>query len=138
MKLPRLAIVLGRLLPPAVGAEHVGPLVAVDVANAQTVREFAGAGDFFSGRARLTDRVHFPGLGRVGTGAKPGHLALVLFALRLPTHDQYALAGAEQVFVDRRLVTGAVPEQMRLPVARLVLGVFVPVARLAGERDHND
>src|SRR5204862_1971518 len=49
-----------------------------------------------------------------------------------------ALAGAEQVDVLRRLVAGAVPDFVLLPVAVGPFGVLVPVARLAGEADDDD
>ena len=44
---PRLVgrLGVGRLLPPAAGADHVEPAVAVDVADAEAVREADRAGD---------------------------------------------------------------------------------------------
>ena len=123
------------LFPPAAGADHVVAAVAVEVADAQAVRELEGAGDGLAGAAGLADRVHLPGLRRVAAGREPGHLAFVVLALGLPAHDQHALAVAEQVGVERRLVAGAVPDLVLGPVARLALGVFVPVGGLAGEAD---
>ena len=88
-----------------------------------------------AGRARFADRVHFPGLGRVLAGGKPGHLALVFLPLRLPAHDQDALARAEQVGIERCLVTGTVPDQVFFPAAGLSPGVLIPVAGLARKTD---
>src|SRR5207244_4230774 len=59
----------------------------------------------------------------------------VLLPLRLPAHDEDALAGAEEVDVERRLVAGAVPDEVLLLRPRPALRVLVPVARLAGEAD---
>ena len=86
------------------------PAVAVQVADAQAVREPEGAGDGLARAARLADRVHLPGLRRVAAGREPGHLAFVVLALGLPAHDEHAVAVAEEVGVERRLVAGAVPD----------------------------
>src|SRR5207245_7122047 len=117
VKFPRLAVVLLGLLPPAGRRDHVLPAVAVDVADAETVREFEGAGDHVARRARFADLVHLPGLGRVLTGSEPRHLSFILLALGLPAHDEDLLAGAEQVGKKRRFVAGALPDDARLPVA---------------------
>ena len=114
------------LLRPDSGCSHQPPVqitsrpaVAVQVADAEAVREPEGAGDGLAGAARLADRVHLPGLGRVAAGREPGHLAFVVLALGLPAHDQHAVAVAEEVGVERRLVAGAVPDLVLGPVARL-------------------
>src|SRR5581483_7232537 len=90
-----------------------------------------------------------PKLRRILARAEPRELALVVRRLdrvlavralgqladRLRAHDQGPLAGAEQVRVLRRLVTGAVPDDVLLPRPRLALRVLVPVGRLAREAD---
>ena len=48
-----------------------------------------------------------------------GHLALVVLALGLPAHDQHAVAVAEEVRIEGRLVAGAVPDFVLRPVAGL-------------------
>src|SRR5258708_1327591 len=68
-------------------------------------------------------------------GGRSGHVALVLLALGVRAHDEGALTVVEEVRVLRRLVTGAVPDDVFLPVARLALRVLVPVARRTGEAD---
>src|SRR5262245_18924869 len=102
MKLPRIAVVLGGLLPPAACANHVKTPVGVDIAYAQTVREPLRARNLFAWAARPTDGVHFPQRGGVFARPKPRHLSLILRRLHaeavgrplrqlgngLPTHDQ--------------------------------------------------
>ena len=89
--------------------------------------EPVGAGCFLG---RVADRVHFPWLGRVFAGAEPDH-----DAARLGTHEQHALAGAEQVGILRRFVASTLRDDVRFPVSFLALGIFVPMARSAGEAD---
>src|SRR5207245_6806303 len=123
--------------PPAAGTNHVQSAVAVHVGHAEPVREFLRARHFLARLARDTDRVHLPELCWIFTRAEPSHLSLVFLAFRLPAHDQHALAGAEQIDVLRRLVAGAVPNRVLLPMAGqpALAGVLVPVARSAGEAD---
>src|SRR5437899_597897 len=135
MKFPRLAVVFFRLLPPALGRDHILAAIPVDVADAQAVREFERAGNGVPWRARRTDRMHYPRLRGIASGREPGHLTLILFTLWLPTHDEHALTGTEQVSIERRFITGAVPNFVLLPMSRGAPGVLVPVARLAWKRN---
>src|SRR6266508_90700 len=48
MEPPRLVANLSRLFPPAAGDNHIELAVAVDIADAQTVRESLSAGDFLA------------------------------------------------------------------------------------------
>src|SRR5262249_44901152 len=125
----------GRLLPPSRGADHIEAAVAVDVADAEAVREAERPGGRLARLARLADGMRFPRLRRVLAGRQPGHLALlvVALALGLDSHDQDTRLIAEQVDVLRRLVAGVVVQDVFLPVPRLVLGVLVPVTDPAGE-----
>ncbi len=108
---------------PTGGCSHQPPVqitsaaVAVDVADAEAVREPKGAGDDLAGAARLADRVHLPRLDGIAAGCEPGHLAFVVLALGLPAHHEHAMAVAEKIGVERRLVAGAVPDLVLRPVA---------------------
>ena len=68
---------------------------------------------------------------------EPGHLAFVVLALGLPAHDEHAMAVAEEVGIERRLVAGAMPDLVLGPMARLALGVFVPERRHSRKTDHD-
>src|SRR5262249_45904357 len=128
-----LAIVFFRLLPPAAGADHIQSAVAIHVRDAEAVREPLRARHFLAGLTLNADGVHLPKLRRVFAGPEPRHLPLVFLALRLPTHHQHALAGAEEIDVLRRFVAGTVPDHVLFPVPLLALRILVPVARRAGE-----
>src|SRR5206468_440846 len=138
--------------PPALTSHQVLEAVAVDVHEVQGVR--FGAEVLEQVRPQERRRLAVAALevapdaelvGRaaedvgpavpVGAGPEPGHLALILFTLRLPAHDQDALAVAEQIDVLRRLVAGALPDEVFLPVPRLAARVLVPVAGGAREAD---
>ena len=131
VELPGFAVVLFRLLPPAAGADHVEPAVAVDVADAQAVRVAARAGDLFAGRARLADRVHLPGLRRIlarretrpfAPGPPCREAALPMIKTRLPLPNRSAYCGVSLQALRQMTVF--------LPVSRLALRVLVPMARL--------
>src|SRR5205823_5804939 len=130
---------IGRLLPPASRADHVEPAVAVDIADAEPVRELHRAGDRLAGGKRLADRVLNPRFGRIGIGREPGHLALVAARLffGLPAHDEHAVTSAEQIDILRRLIAGTVPDLMLCPETVATFGVLVPVGGLAGKSDHD-
>ena len=141
MELPGTIVHFLRLLPPAVRADDVDAAIAVDIAVAQAVVEAVDGWDilaFFEGAA---DGDALPGLGRIIVGDEVAHFtAVVVVAFlrsfsswRIPAHDEIFLARLEQIDVDRRLVAGAVGQQVRLPLAALGAGVFVPVAWVAGE-----
>src|SRR5271154_6035123 len=109
MELPRLAIELFRLLPPALRDDDIDAAVAVDVAVPQAVGEPLGAGDRLALGARAADGDALPGLGRVLAGDEVAHFAAVVGASllriglidkRVPAHDQELLAGLEQIDVD--------------------------------------
>src|SRR5262245_30183197 len=147
---PRRVGDLRGLFPPASGADHVEPAVAVDVADAQAMRELLRAGDLLPGAgdrfailhhrrdAWLADRVHGPRLGRILARFKPRHLPFVTLAFGLPAHDDDTLTVAEQVDVLRSLVAGAVPDFVLLPKSIAVLtGILIPGERLAREIDHD-
>src|SRR5262249_48945337 len=131
--------VFGRLFPPTARANDIELAIAVDVAHTQAVREAkrAGHGMLVVG-TRLTDGVHLPRRRRIFAGREIGHLPLVavaIFAAWLKPHDEHAFAGAEQIDVLGCFITGAVPKQVLFPVSFFAFGVFVPVHRLAGERN---
>src|SRR5207244_1655707 len=128
MEFPRLAFVLLRLLPPAGRADHIQPAVAVDIADAKPVREFERSRNLMAGSAWLANRVHLPKFIGILAGRKPRHLAFVLFARRLPAHDQHTPASTEEIDKERRLIAGARPNHMLFPVARFAPGIFVPMA----------
>src|SRR5579875_472418 len=137
VELPRSVVELGRLLPPTGGADHVEPAVTVDIASTQTVSKTKRTGNDMAFGAWLADGVHVPQLSRVCSRGEKGHLTFILFALGLPTHQQDALAIAEQINVSRCFIAGAVPDHVFFPVTLLALRIFIPVTRCSRETDHN-
>ncbi len=142
MKLPRPAIQLLGLLVPAVRRDDVVAAVTVDVAAAQAVIELGGTG---SAPGHLAaDRNALPRLRQVLARLKVAEFAGTV-ARCLRAHDQHALAGLEQVYVDRRFVAATGRKEVLFPEPVLPSlwplarhGVFVPVARFAGIRDDDD
>src|SRR5438128_686928 len=138
MKLPRLVVDLRGLLPPTAGADHVEPAVAVDIADAEAMCKACRSGNRLARRTRRADGMHFPKLRRVFSRREISHLPFVAFHLlvfRLKTHDENALAGAEQINILRGLIAGAVPDYMFLPHSLGALGILQPVAWNAGKVD---
>src|SRR5262249_54558598 len=88
VELPRLAVVLLRLLPPAARTDDIEPAVTIDVAHAQAVRVPLRSGNLLAGGARLADGMDLPGLRRILAGGEPAHLPLVVLPLGLRAHDE--------------------------------------------------
>ena len=119
----RVAGQAGWLLPPAVLPQHVGSAVAVDIADAEPMRE-AGAD------ARGRQRVPLPALLRVLP--VDGRVAEAILELA----DQFGSAVAVQVREGRRFVVDAVEHDVGGPAPLFAARVLVPRRLLAREADH--
>src|SRR5262249_20973994 len=113
MEFPRShAVRLGGLLPPAVGDNNVDSTVAVDVAVTEAVGKLARARNLFPLLTGLANRKFFPGLGGIIARQEITHLALIVFAWRLPAHDEDFFAISEKINVNRCFVASAGGKQM--------------------------